>query len=103
MPTLSPSAGTVAYGSRGSGDPVVLLLSGGRDRHDYDEGRALLPAGSAASASTGRAMAGPASTSPSTELRHAEISGHLPHTTSPALSPPSSQRSLAPRPAAAAR
>src|ERR1700743_2925968 len=45
MPTLSTSAGTVAYDSRGSGDPVVLLPSGGHDQHDYDEIRELLPGG----------------------------------------------------------
>jgi pimeloyl-ACP methyl ester carboxylesterase len=45
MTTLSTSAGTVAYDSRGSGDPVVLLPSGGHDQHDYDEVRELLPAG----------------------------------------------------------
>jgi pimeloyl-ACP methyl ester carboxylesterase len=43
MTTLSTSAGTVAYDSRGSGDPVVLLPSGGHDQHDYDEIRELLP------------------------------------------------------------
>jgi pimeloyl-ACP methyl ester carboxylesterase len=45
MPTLSTSAGTVAYDSRGGGDPVVLLPSGGHDQHDYDEIRGLLPGG----------------------------------------------------------
>jgi pimeloyl-ACP methyl ester carboxylesterase len=45
MTTLSTSAGTVAYDSRGSGDPVVLLPSGGHDQHDYDEVRELLPDG----------------------------------------------------------
>jgi len=45
MTTLSTSAGTVAYDSRGSGDPVVLLPSGGHDQHDYDEIRELLPDG----------------------------------------------------------
>jgi hypothetical protein len=30
MTTLSTSEGTVAYDSRGSGDPVVLLPSGGQ-------------------------------------------------------------------------
>jgi len=45
MTTLSTSAGTVAYDSRGSGEPVVLLPSGGHDRHDYDEVRELLPDG----------------------------------------------------------
>jgi hypothetical protein len=45
MTTLSRSAGTVAYDSRGSGDPVVLLRSGGHDQHDYDEIRGPLPGG----------------------------------------------------------
>jgi pimeloyl-ACP methyl ester carboxylesterase len=45
MSTLSTSAGTVAYDSRGSGDPVVLLPSGGHEQHDYDEIRELLPGG----------------------------------------------------------
>jgi hypothetical protein len=43
MPTMSTSAGSVAYDSRGSGDPIVLLPSGGHDHHDYDEIRELLP------------------------------------------------------------
>ena len=43
MTILSTTAGTVAYDSRGSGAPVVLLPSGGHDRHDYDEIRELLP------------------------------------------------------------
>jgi hypothetical protein len=34
---MSTSAGPVAYDSHGSGDPVVLLPSGGHDHHDYDE------------------------------------------------------------------
>jgi pimeloyl-ACP methyl ester carboxylesterase len=33
----------LAYDSRGSGDPIVLLPSGGHDQHDFDELRALLP------------------------------------------------------------
>jgi pimeloyl-ACP methyl ester carboxylesterase len=45
MPILPTSAGTVAYDSRGRGDPVVLLPSGGHDQHDYDEVRELLPDG----------------------------------------------------------
>jgi len=70
MTTLSTSAGTVAYDSRGSGDPVVLLPSGGHEQHDYDEIRELLPGGFRASASTGRATAG---TVPFTELRLAQV------------------------------
>jgi pimeloyl-ACP methyl ester carboxylesterase len=33
----------LAYDSRGTGDPIVLMPSGGHDRHDYDEVRSLLP------------------------------------------------------------
>jgi pimeloyl-ACP methyl ester carboxylesterase len=40
---ISTSAGSLAYDSHGSGDAIVLLPSGGHDRHDYDELRALLP------------------------------------------------------------
>ena len=43
MPTVPTSAGPVAYDSRGTGDPIVLLPSGGHDRHDYDELRGMLP------------------------------------------------------------
>jgi pimeloyl-ACP methyl ester carboxylesterase len=43
MATISTSLGQVAYDSRGHGDPVVFLASGGHDRHDFDELRDLLP------------------------------------------------------------
>lgn len=74
MTTLSTSAGTVAYDSHGSGDPIVLLPSGGHDRHDYDETRKLLPDGLR---SIGVDWPGhgrsPAGTAASTELRLARI------------------------------
>ncbi len=43
MLTISTSLGQIAYDSQGQGNPVVLLASGGHDRHDFDELRALLP------------------------------------------------------------
>jgi pimeloyl-ACP methyl ester carboxylesterase len=43
MDLFSTSTGPVAYDSRGTGHPIVLLPSGGHDRHDYDELRGLLP------------------------------------------------------------
>jgi pimeloyl-ACP methyl ester carboxylesterase len=43
MPTISTSCGTIACDSRGRGDPIVLLPSGGHNLHDYDEVRDLLP------------------------------------------------------------
>lgn len=74
MTTLSTSAGTVAYESRGSGDPIVLLPSGGHDQHDYDELRKLLPEGFATIGidwpGHGRSPASPAA---STELLLAQI------------------------------
>ena len=74
MPTRSTSAGSVAYDSRGSGDPIVLLPSGGHDHHDYDEIRELLPG---RLRSIGIDWPGhgrsPAGTAPVTELRLAQI------------------------------
>jgi pimeloyl-ACP methyl ester carboxylesterase len=74
MPTRSTSAGSVAYDSRGTGDPIVLLPSGGHDHHDYDEIRELLPG---RLRSIGIDWPGhgrsPAGTAPVTELRLAQI------------------------------
>ena len=74
MPTMSTSAGSVAYDSRGSGDPIVLLPSGGHDHHDYDEIRERLPG---RLRSIGIDWPGhgrsPAGTEPVTELRLAQI------------------------------
>ena len=69
MPTVPTSAGPVAYDSRGTGDPIVLLPSGGHDRHDYDEVRGLLP-GRFRSVSIDWPGHGesPAGTTPATEL-----------------------------------
>jgi pimeloyl-ACP methyl ester carboxylesterase len=74
MPLLSTSAGTVAYDSRGGGDPIVLLPSGGHEQHDYDEIRELLPE---RFRGIGVDWPGhgqsPAGTAPSTELRLTRI------------------------------
>jgi pimeloyl-ACP methyl ester carboxylesterase len=74
MPTMSTSAGSVAYDSRGSGDPIVLLPSAGHDHHDYDEIRQLLPGGFRSIGidwpGHGQSPAGPA---PVTEPRLAQI------------------------------
>jgi pimeloyl-ACP methyl ester carboxylesterase len=43
MDTIPTSTGPIAYDSRGTGHPIVLLPSGGHDQHDYDELRGLLP------------------------------------------------------------
>lgn len=69
MPTVPTSAGPVAYDSRGTGDPIVLLPSGGHDRHDYDEVRGMLP-GRFRSISVDWPGHGesPAGTTPATEL-----------------------------------
>jgi pimeloyl-ACP methyl ester carboxylesterase len=71
---MSTSAGSVAYDSRGSGDPIVLLPSGGHDYHDYDEIRELIPG---RFRSIGIDWPGhgrsPAGTAPPTELRLAQI------------------------------
>jgi alpha-beta hydrolase superfamily lysophospholipase len=89
MPTISTSCGTIAYDSRGRGDPIVLLPSGGHDLHDYDEVRDLLPDRfcSIAIDWPGHGQS-PAGTAPATELRLTRAvvidSGHLPHTTKPA-------------------
>jgi pimeloyl-ACP methyl ester carboxylesterase len=78
MPSMSTSAGSVAYDSRGSGDPIVLLPGGGHDRHDYDEIRELLP-GRFRSISVDWPAHGrsPARTAPVAGLRLAQIVGEL--------------------------
>jgi pimeloyl-ACP methyl ester carboxylesterase len=85
MTTLLTSAGTVAYDSRGSGDPVVLLPSGGHNQHDYDEVRELLPGGLR---SIGVDWPGhgrsPAATAAPTELRLAQIVEELLESLTPA-------------------
>jgi pimeloyl-ACP methyl ester carboxylesterase len=43
VPTLSTSAGTIAYEERGEGSPLVLLPAGAHDRHDFDPLLDLLP------------------------------------------------------------
>lgn len=45
MPVLETPSGAVAYDERGSGEPLVMFCGGAHDRHDFDELRALLPAG----------------------------------------------------------
>jgi pimeloyl-ACP methyl ester carboxylesterase len=42
METFFTPTGPVAYDSLGAGHPIVLLPSGGHDRHDYDELRGIL-------------------------------------------------------------
>lgn len=45
MRQIETSSGPVNCDERGEGHPIVLLASGAHDHHDYDELRALLPAG----------------------------------------------------------
>jgi pimeloyl-ACP methyl ester carboxylesterase len=74
MHTFSTSTGPVAYDSRGTGHPIVLLPSGGHDRHDYDELRGLLPDRFASIAVDwpGHGQS-PAATAPVTELALARV------------------------------
>jgi pimeloyl-ACP methyl ester carboxylesterase len=82
---MSTSAGSIAYDSRGSGDPIVLLPSGGHDHHDYDEIRELLP-GRFRSISIDWPGHGPspAGTAPTTELRLTQIVEELLDSLTPA-------------------
>jgi pimeloyl-ACP methyl ester carboxylesterase len=85
MTLLSTSAGTVAYDSHGSGDPIVLLPSGGHGRHDYDEIRELLPGGLRSIGVDWPGHGGsPAGTAPSTELRLAQLVEELLDSLTPA-------------------
>jgi len=82
---MSTSGGPVAYDSHGSGDPIVVLPSGGHDHRDYDEIRELLP-GRFRSISIdwpghGRSPAGTASAA---ELRLAQIVEELLDSLTPA-------------------
>lgn len=45
MTFLEISSGRIAYDEQGSGETIVTLPSGAHNRHDYDELRALMPAG----------------------------------------------------------
>lgn len=45
MTYLEIPSGRIAYDEQGSGKTIVMLPSGAHDRHDFDELRALIPAG----------------------------------------------------------
>lgn len=83
--TLSTSTGLVAYDSHGTGDPIVLLPSGGHDRHDYDELRGLLPGRFASIAVDwpGHGQS-PAASAPVTELALARVVEELLEALAPA-------------------
>ena len=85
MTTQSTTAGTVAYDSHGSGEPIVLLPSGGHQHRDYDEIRRLLPG---RFRSIGVDWPGhgvsPAGAAPSTELRLTQIVEELLDSLAPA-------------------
>ncbi|HEY2161908.1 MAG TPA: alpha/beta hydrolase [Solirubrobacteraceae bacterium] len=85
MPTFSTSTGPVAYDSRGTGHPIVLLPSGGHDRHDYDELRGRLPDRFATIAVDWPGHGeSPAATAPVTELALAHVVEELLEALAPA-------------------
>jgi pimeloyl-ACP methyl ester carboxylesterase len=78
MDMLDTPTGPVAYDDRGTGSPIVLLPSGAHDHHDYDELRALLPAGRRSIALDWPAHgASPPGTGPATVSRFADIAEQL--------------------------
>jgi len=84
MDMLETPTGPVAYDDRGDGTPIVMLPSGGHDHHDYDELRALLPAGWRSIALDWPAHgASPAGTAPATVGRFADIAEQLVEATAP--------------------
>ncbi len=78
MDTLNTTTGPVAYDDQGTGQPIVMLPSGAHDHHDYDELRALLPAGLRSIALDWPAHgASPAGDGPATVTRFADVAEQL--------------------------